>query len=485
MAAPAGRSGRGRCAASPAARADARARLTAKAAALYARVSTDEQAEHGTSLEGQLAECEAHARRLGASAVVAYVDAGVSGTLLERPALDRLRADVAAGRMPLVVCYDPDRLSRNLAHLLLLVDEMRRGGAEVEFTNFAMTASADGRLLFAMRGAIAEFETHKIRQRMTAGKLARAREGRPVGGGHTIYGYVYDKARGRFLADAAEAPVVAHIFRLAEEHGTHAIAERLNAVGVAAKHGGPWSQTSVYGILTNPTYLGRMPQMGGAGYVEVPQLVAGDAFERAGARLRARRNRPRGPARRPYLLTGRLTCGVCGRRMGGGYRHRYACSGKRSRPPCPSAYYPAQALDAAVWQHLRRSLLAEGRAGEVSALVATRRPAPAGPAIHDAQARRERQRERLVAAYRNDLIDEATLERQLSALAAAAALEPTHVQGEVSDAGAATSAVAAVLARARTAASLEDKRFVLAALGVTLTLGPGPQALLTLAGAMP
>lgn len=459
--------------------------MTARPAALYARVSTDEQAEHGTSLDGQLVECEAHARRLGATSVHAYVDAGVSGTVLKRPALERLRRDSAAGRIALVVCYDPDRLSRNLGHLLLLVDELRRHGTEVEFTNFAMTASADGRLLFAMRGAIAEFETHKIRQRMTAGKVARAREGRPVGGGHTIYGYAYDKGRGRFLADAAEAAVVAHIFRLAEEHGTHAIAARLNAAGIPAKHGGRWSQTSVYGILRNRTYLGRMPQMRGAGHVAVPPLVGGDAFDRVGERLTGRRNRPPGPARHPYLLSGHVRCGLCGRRMGGGYRQRYACSGKRSAPPCPSAYYPADAVDRAVWGYLAGRLLAEARTPDLAARILGRLPAGPPEALRGIQAQCGRQRDRLLAAYRNGLVDATTLAAQLRALAAASAVAPPSPPPPPADASTAATTVAAVLACARAASATDERRFVLDALGLTLTLGPGPLVRLGFAPASP
>ncbi len=418
-----------------------------------------------------------------------YVDAGLSGTLLERPSLARLRADVAAGRIALVVCYDPDRLSRNLGHLLLLVDEFRRHGADVEFTNFDMAQSADGRLLFAMRGAIAEFETHKIRQRMTAGKIARAREGRPVGGGHTIYGYVYDRTNRRFLADPAEAAVVAHIFRLAEEHGTYAIAARLNAAGVPAKHGGRWSQTSVYGILRNRTYLGRMPQMGGLGHVAVPPLVREEAFERVAAVVTARRNRPRGRATHPYLLTGHIRCGVCGRRMGGGYgrlrggayRTRYACSGKRSQPACASAYYASDKVDDAVWRCLVGGLLA----GRASKTVADRLQArldlsstpTAAPAPRSGV---ERQRDRLLVAYRNGLLDAQALAGQLRALEAAESLEATRPL-PTGGASTAVATVQSVLERARAAETLDERRFVIEALGVVLVLGPGGEGRLQLA----
>jgi site-specific DNA recombinase len=460
-----------------------------RAAALYARVSTEEQAEHGTSLEAQLAECERRARELGATTCLAYVDAGQSGTDLDRPALQRLREDVAGGRVDLVVCLDPDRLSRNLGHLLSLVDEFRARGAAVEFTNLALQASPDGRLLFAVRGAIAEFETHKIRQRMTAGKLARAREGRPVGGGHHIYGYAYDRAAKRFVPDPSEALVVRRIFRLAEEMGTHGIAAALNAAGVPTRHGGPWSQTSVYGILRNRTYLGRMPQMGGAGHVAVPPLVDAEAFERARLALARRRNRPAGPAHHDYLLTGHLRCGVCGRRMVGGYGRRrpggyvtrYACAGKRARPRCPSPYYRAAVVDEAVWDRLRSWL---GDAAERRRLAQRLAPSTATTRRHARAAWDvDRQRRRLWRAYRNGLLGDEDLRRQLAEIAAverwaAGGRQAAPIAPEAGGDGA---WLAEVLDRAAAAADPADRRLVVEALGLEVVLGPQTCIRITLA----
>lgn len=460
-------------------------------AALYARVSTDEQAEHGTSLDGQLAECRSHAAASGSVAFVSYVDAGISGTLLDRPALSRMREDARAGRIGQVVCFDPDRLSRNLGHLLFLVDEFRQAGVGVEFANFTMSQSPDGRLLFAMRGAIAEFETHKIRQRMTAGKLARAREGRPVGGGHQIFGYIYDKAAKRFVPDPVQASVVRHVFALAESHGTYAIASLLNGAGLAPKRGGTWSQTSVHGILRNRTYLGRMPQMNGAGSVVVPPLVDVPAWERAQSALAGRRNRPAGPARHPYLLTGRLRCGVCGRRMGGGYGRsgatgyltRYACSGKRAAPRCPSSYYRSDRVDEAVWQAVRGLLIgAAADAKAIAARVATQASSASGPApVAPDPPAIERQRERVWQAYRTGLMDEATLRGQLAAILAAARLAADETRLAESRHGATEETVRAVVRQVVESARLDERRLALDCLGAEVTLGPGHGARLHLA----
>ena len=93
-------------------------------AAIYARVSSEDQAKHGYSLPDQVAECERRARELEAEPAPPFIDDGISGSTLDRPALQRLRDEVEAGSFDLVITLDPDRLSRDLRHLLALTDEI-------------------------------------------------------------------------------------------------------------------------------------------------------------------------------------------------------------------------------------------------------------------------------------------------------------------------------------------------------------------------
>ena len=112
-------------------------------AALYARVSSEQQA-HGGSIASQVASLR---ERIVADGVRlepghAFLDEGYSGASLLRPALDRLRDAVAAGTVDRVHVHSPDRLARRYAYQVLLIEEFRRAGAEVVFLNRPIAAGA-------------------------------------------------------------------------------------------------------------------------------------------------------------------------------------------------------------------------------------------------------------------------------------------------------------------------------------------------------
>jgi site-specific DNA recombinase len=94
--------------------------------AIYARVSTEWQVEHGYSIGTQLEACRKKAESLGAFVVKEYVDDGYSGGFLERPALEQLRDAVQEGLYEAVIVHDADRLSRKLIHQLILVEEFEK-----------------------------------------------------------------------------------------------------------------------------------------------------------------------------------------------------------------------------------------------------------------------------------------------------------------------------------------------------------------------
>src|SRR5688572_31309840 len=95
-------------------------------AAIYTRVSTEDQAERGYSLASQVRELRAMAQRKGYVIAVEFQDDGVSGSTLERPALTRLRDSVRAGRVSIVLVHAPDRLARSLALQVLLLEEFKK-----------------------------------------------------------------------------------------------------------------------------------------------------------------------------------------------------------------------------------------------------------------------------------------------------------------------------------------------------------------------
>jgi len=144
--------------------------------ALYARVSTSEQ-----TAENQLLELRRYVQARGWK-VVEYVDSGVSGAKDRRPALDQLTAAVRKHHVDAVVCWRVDRLGRNLAHLVMLLNEWNeRGVAFVTLGEGIDTSTAAGRLVAGLLGSIAQFERDRIKERIHAG-LSRARaQGKRLG----------------------------------------------------------------------------------------------------------------------------------------------------------------------------------------------------------------------------------------------------------------------------------------------------------------
>ena len=105
-------------------------------AAVYIRVSTEEQAVHGYSLSEQKEACCKRAKELGADEVLVFADEGVSGAVLDRPGLNALRDAVDSGQVECIILRDPDRLSRKLAHQLFLSEEFEKAGVRLEFLDF-------------------------------------------------------------------------------------------------------------------------------------------------------------------------------------------------------------------------------------------------------------------------------------------------------------------------------------------------------------
>ncbi|HEY7491475.1 MAG TPA: recombinase family protein [Candidatus Tectomicrobia bacterium] len=185
-------------------------------AAIYARVSTEDQGK-GFSIPTQVEACQSLARSEGYSIPESYVliDEGISGTTLERPGLRKLRELVHAKAISAVVVHDPDRLSRNLGHQLLMAEEWDRAAVQLLIVSHPLEHGPEGWLFFQMRGALAEYERAKILERMQRGLRGRAMAGNP-GGGQVALGYraIREPHKARWEVDEAEAAVVRQIFTL-------------------------------------------------------------------------------------------------------------------------------------------------------------------------------------------------------------------------------------------------------------------------------
>ena len=150
----------------------------ALSAAIYARVSSEQQAQQQTIAS----QVEALRQRVCQDGLtlpeeLCFLDEGCSGSTLLRPALERLRDVIAAGSVDRLYVHSPDRLARKYAYQVLLVDEFRRAGVEVIFLNRALGQSPEDDLLLQVQGMIAEYERAKIIERHRRGKRHAAHGG--------------------------------------------------------------------------------------------------------------------------------------------------------------------------------------------------------------------------------------------------------------------------------------------------------------------
>lgn len=332
-------------------------------AAIYVRVSTEDQVRHGYSLAEQRDACNRRAVSLGAKSVLEFADEGISGATLDRPGLNALREAVREGQIDIIIVRDPDRLSRKLAHQLLITEEFEKAGVRLDFLDFTWQDTPEGRMFYAIRGAIAEFEKEKIRERMTRGKTQKARQGGiPVG--FYTYGYSYDPETGKVSILEDEAGVVRDIFKwfVTEDIGPNNIAKRLNSLGIPTrKRKGQWHRMVVRQILINPAYKGmwRFKDID----IPVPPIVETTLWEKAQDKLKEARRLWAGQGRNEYLLSGLITCGDCGNTMCGIFTtwwgrkdRRYTCrkntQGIKNTGCYPTKMVLAEPIEEIVWEHV-------------------------------------------------------------------------------------------------------------------------------------
>jgi len=234
-----------------------------KIAAIYCRVSTEDQEREGTSLQTQLEACRKYCQDKGYDVACNFSEA-YSGLTLERPRLNELREVVRAGTIDIVVCYCLDRLSRDPVHGVILLEEFEKHHVVLEAVTETIDSSEVGKLINYIRGFASKLEASKIRERTMRGRRARAKEGRiPGGGSARLYGYDYvsasQKNGGRRVRNEPEAIWVRRMYEWLTDEGlsTNGILYRLRAHNAPTKSGKPWNRRSVQAILRNPAYTGK------------------------------------------------------------------------------------------------------------------------------------------------------------------------------------------------------------------------------------
>lgn len=224
-------------------------------AALYIRVSTEEQAQDGQSVSAQVETLKQYCCAFDIEVSDVYMDLGLSGkSLKDRQELSRLIEDCCRRQFDIVLVWKISRLSRNLKDLLYLIDMFER--YNVYFASCSEkfdTSTPVGRMTLQLLGSIAEFERNTIIENVKLGLKEFARKG---GKAASVLGY--DNVNKKLQINESEASIVRLIFSLYTDKGMSfsAIAEYLNSLGHRTKRGSKFRSSSISYAIHNPVYIG-------------------------------------------------------------------------------------------------------------------------------------------------------------------------------------------------------------------------------------
>lgn len=380
--------------------------MSTKKVAIYMRVSTENQEKEET-VQNQYMELMERISK-DEDAYLApdciYKDEGWSGAILERPALDKLRADAADGKFEMLYIYDRGRLARKFVYQEIVIDELNKHSVSVISLHDINGQSSEEQLMGGVMGLFHEYERVKITERMRIGKIRRVKENKKLLGYQPRYGYDYhprikngpDARDGYFTINDTQAEVVRLIFELSGSGmSKYSIKLELHHLGIPPfkQKSKYWSTSVIDRILRDTTYIGehyynkteavetRNPRkiekyrktLKGSRIarpksdwlkIKVPAIITKDVFDKAQLQLaRNKKFSPRNNKRNHYLLRGLVYC-PCGMARTGDPANNsryYRCTRRQTMvkigndEPCKHGIN-VPVMDDMVWNQLKQLL---------------------------------------------------------------------------------------------------------------------------------
>lgn len=398
-------------------------------AVAYARYSSERQDE--TSISAQLRAIREYAAKHGIEIVGEYVDEARSALTDERPEFQKMFADLRDGvGVDYVLVHKIDRFARNRYDAAIYRRKLQEMGVRLIAVDQPTDDSPEGALLESLLEGLAEYYSRNLARETLKGLKEVAHAARHTGG-VVPYGYSLDEEK-RYVINPAEAEGVRLAFRLFLQGKSYThICEALEAAGHRTRRGGPWNKNALHEMFRNPKYAGILV------YNRAPRRVGGKRNWRRAKpeseqvivdggvpaivsrkdwlevqRIMDQRLRPRRTVPEPYLLTGKVKCGLCGSPCAGiskitrgkVYRY-YECNRKKRLRACTLRPWPKEALESAVTQQLKQELASP----EVLRAIARR-------LVELMKGERERTRERLKELEAALADTEARIQRLLQAI---------------------------------------------------------------------
>jgi len=367
--------------------------------AIYIRVSTDKQAIEGISVDNQLDKGMEVARKLGWTYHI-YSDAGLSGSIsyFERPALNRLMLDIEQNKIGGLYSFDIDRWSRDPSYIepQIIITKFIESKIKI-FTNSGEQDLGNSGVAMTMRlkGFFASYERLLTKERVISALEKSMKDGKNAGGGQLqLYGY--NSVNKALVINEEEANVVKNVYKYyLEGHGTKVISNLLNEGGIKTKRNSQangkmtikkgsknkttgeyeiikrvvdgsefhWSDTTIYNMLKNTTYIGQKKYKDII--IPAPRIIDDQTFGAVQNLLKEKMKFKRAPYTNVgkqvnhFLLKGLIRCAMCGK---GFYGHKrvdlkdkaYKCLSHRYKAQwCGNRGLDIDYLDNLVWNSLQ------------------------------------------------------------------------------------------------------------------------------------
>lgn len=337
---------------------------------LYIRVSTHEQAIEGYSVKEQTERLKAYAAAMGWTVVRICTDPGYTGSDTHRPGLRELLKDVRNGLADKVVVYKLDRLSRSQKDTLYLIEDEFLAN-DTDFVSMCEnfdTATPFGRAMIGILAVFAQLEREQIKERMTMGREARAKNGYYSGGYRILTGYDYEN--GLLKVNEYEAMLVKQIFEMFNA-GTpiKTIADTFNERGLYRENH-EWDDTTVRRLLDNRHYIGEVKYAKKWYPGRHNPIIDKKTFDKAQKILKIRAEAYTSTNKHTVPLTGFIFCGCCGGKYhrqcwkpkhDGTKTAKYMCYSRSKKtksmivdPNCKNKTYKTDELEAIVFGEIRK-----------------------------------------------------------------------------------------------------------------------------------
>lgn len=340
--------------------------------AIYVRVSTQEQAQNGYSVEEQTERLKKYSEAIGRIDYKIYTDGGFSGGNTDRPALQELINDIKSHLIDKVIVYKLDRLSRSQLDTLYLIEKVFLAN-DCDFVSISEnfdTSTPFGKAMIGILAVFAQLEREQIKERMMLGKQARAREGKFHGSAQVPIGYDY--IDGELITNDFEKMQIIKIFNdYASGKLAPTIASELNALGYYQKNG-KWLAETVRAVLKRKTYLGYTFYRGEYYKGTHEAFISEELFEKVQRMLKERRDdhlkRNRRSGKANSYLGGFLYCAKCGAKYlkcmhtgTGTPKLKYKCASRAKKdknavidPNCRNKIYDMAELDNLIFAEIKK-----------------------------------------------------------------------------------------------------------------------------------